>query len=569
MLYSRLVDVYEELEKTPARLKKVGIISGILKGSENEILPKVTLLVQGKLFPSWSEKEIGIANLLMVKIISTATGFSEKEVMGGFKKTGDFGLVAENLMGRKRQKTLFTKKLTVNRVFENLRALADIEGKGSQERKFQLVSELINSASPREARYIVRTTLGNMRLGVAEGIVRDSIARAFLEREDPKEAVGAVEWAWFLRPDYGEVAILAKTKGMKGLKEVKLEVGKPYHVMLSERAKSLEDAMNTFERIILEYKYDGARISIHKDGDGIKLFTRRMEEVTKQFPELVKLARECITARECIVEGEILSVNPKTGKPMPFQFLSQRIKRKYDIGRVSKEIPVQVNVFDLVYLNGRSLFMETLDKRRKELTVLIKERKDKFQVAKSLITKDINRAEGFYKESLRNNQEGLMVKNLDARYQPGRRVGYWLKVKPTMENLDLAIIGGTWGTGKRTGWLGSLILGCRDSKTGEFLECGMIGTGVKEKEGSVGVTFKQLTELLKPYIESEKGNEVRIKPKVVVEVAYEEIQKSPNYKSGFALRFPRVLQIRIDKDISESDTVEKIARLFEQQGGRG
>lgn len=568
MDYAELVEVYEHLEKTSARLEKIGTIAKLMRETPTDMLPRITLLLQGKVFPSWSEKEVGIADLLMVKIVSKSTGFSEKEVLSGFKKTGDFGLVIEDLVGKKKQKTLFTKPLTVEKVFENLRELAVIEGKGSQERKFRLVSELISSAKPKEAKYIVRTTLGDLRIGVAEGVIRDSIARAFFkgEKEEMKEAVNAVEWAWFLRPDYGEVAKLAKEGGLKALKKVGIEIGKPYHVLLAEKSPSLKEALESFEKTALEYKYDGARIIIHKKGNDIWLYTRRLENVTKQFPELIGYVKECVKAGDCVIEGEMLGFDGKTGRPMPFQFLSQRIKRKYEIEKVVKEIPIQVNLFDIVYLNGDVLFDKPLEFRRKALESIIKPKPGKFQLAKQLVTKDLKKAEKFYEEALKAGQEGLIVKNLEARYRPGRRVGYWLKVKPTMENLDLVIIGAQWGTGKRAGWVGSLVLGCR--RGDEFLECGMIGTGIKEKEDKEGVTFTQLTKLLKPHIESEKGRDVKIKPKVVVEVAYEEIQKSPNYTSGYALRFPRVVRIRFDREANDADNLDRIEKLYEMQRSR-
>ncbi|MBI4020389.1 MAG: DNA ligase, partial [Candidatus Aenigmarchaeota archaeon] len=233
-----------------------------------------------------------------------------------------------------------------------------------------------------------------------------------------------------------------------------------------------------------------------------------------------------------------------------------------------REIPIQVNLFDLVHADGEDYFDEKFSERRRKLETIVKEIPGKFQFARQLVTKDVREAEKFYKEALKAKQEGVMIKNLEALYQPGRRVaGGWLKVKPTMENLDLCIIGGTWGTGKRVGWLGSLLLGCRD-KSGKFLPCGMIGTGVKEKEESGGVTFDQLTRLLKPHIIEEKGNEVRVKPKVVVEVSYEEIQKSPNYESGYALRFPRVLRIREDKGPNQADTKERLEYLYKMQFGK-
>ena len=573
MKYSKLVEVYEQLENTSSKLKKTEIIAEFLEKTGVDELSRITLLVQGKVFPGWSEKEIGIALQTMMKVISSSLGIDISRVEQEFKKVGDLGLVAEKLMEKKKQTTLFKKDLTVDKVFENLKKLAEIEGKGTQNIKVQIVSELIAHANAKEAKYIVRTTIGDMRIGVAEGIVRDAVAKAFLKNDDWKESVKAVERAWFVRPDYGEVAQIAKTSGLKGLSKVKLEIGKPYHVLLSEKATSMEKALESYEKIAVEVKYDGARLCIHKNSDNIWLFTRRLDNVTKQFPEVVLWAKKAVKSDNCIIEGEMLGFDGKTKKPLPFQFLSQRIRRKYDIEKIAKQIPVQVNLFDITYLNGKVLFDETLEKRQKLLNDVIEPISGKFQIAKQIKTKDIKKVEQFYRQSLSDSQEGIMVKNLEALYQPGKRVaGGWLKVKPTMENLDLAIIGAQWGTGKRTGWLGTLMLGCRDEKSGKFMSCGMIGTGIKEKssgiEGNVDVTFKQLTKLLKPNIESESGVNLKIKPKVVVEVAYEEIQRSTNYESGFALRFPRVKRIRFDKGPTEVDTKARIERLFITQKGK-
>jgi DNA ligase-1 len=568
--FSEFSEACEELEKSPSKLRKSEIIASLLKKSGRDDLYKTVMLLQGKVFPSYDEREIGIAAQSMAKIIAQATGFSEKEVSGAFKKEGDFGIVAEELMKKRKQKVLLQTPLTVKKVFENLQKVAEVEGKGSQERKFKLVAELISAAKPKEAKYIVRTTIGDLRIGVAEGIMRDAIADAFLGAKTPeekKEAVSAVEWAWFLRPDYGDIAETARDKGVAGLKKIGVVIGKPYHVLLAERSPGLKEAVESFENAALEFKYDGARIIIHKRGEKIWLFTRRLENITRQFPEVVEYARQCVHAKECIIEGEMLGFNKSTGKPMPFQFLSQRIKRKYDIDKMASEIPTQVNLFEIVYLEGKELFDKTLSERWKALKGIIRPVKGKFQLAEHLETNDIMEAERFYKEALAASQEGLIVKNLDAQYQPGRRVsGGWLKVKPIMETLDLAIIGATWGTGKRTGWMGSFTLGCKDGD--DFKECGMIGTGVKEKADSGEVTFEELTELLRPNIIKESGNSLKIRPDVIVEVAYEEIQESPTYGSGYALRFPRVVKIRPDKDVSEADTKERIRRLYIQQKGK-
>ena len=568
MDYARLAEVYAELEGTPGKLEKTRIMAELLRTCNIEELPMVTGLLQGRVFPVWSDKEIGIATQLMIKALASNTGFKEGVIEREFRESGDLGLVAEKLVSGKRQSTLFSRKLTTRMVFENLQSLAGVEGKSSQARKFQLISELMSSASPLEARYIVRTVLGDLRIGVAEGIVRDSIARAFFgdkDGEEYKEALKAVEWAWFLRPDYGEVAVIARESGLEGLRKARLEVGKPYMVLLSEKAPGLEEALEAFERPCLEYKYDGARVCLHKKGEKVWLYTRRLEDVTEQFPEVVGMVKG-VRARSCIIEGEMVGVG-RDGRPLPFQSLSQRIKRKYDIGKVQKEIPVRVNVFDITYLEGRELFGKALEERWRLLGEVMKAVPGRFMLAEHIEGRELKNAERFYRKALSLGHEGLIVKNLEATYQPGRRVaGGWLKVKPTMENLDLVIIGATWGTGKRAGWLGSLVLGCRDP-SGGFLECGMIGTGIKEK--SEGVTFEQLTKLLKPCIESEKGSSVRIRPKVVVEVAYEEIQKSPNYSSGYALRFPRVVSLREDRSPRDADSVERVERLFFAQKGKG
>ena len=564
MKYSVLADVYEDLEKTSAKLGKTHIVSKLLKETPKELLPKLVLLLNGRVFPSWSGEELGVANKLMIKSISKACGVDIKSIVKNFKKTGDLGKTVEEFEKSKKQKILGKKVLTAEKVFNNLQLIAKQSGKGSQDRKLNLVAELLAQANPKEARYIVRTVLGELRIGVAEGIIRDSIAEAY------KVSKKVVENAWFRNQNYGEIAKIAKEKGEKGLKRVKVEVGRPVSVLLAEKAPSLEDALKSYDELALEYKYDGARFLVHKKNDKIWIYTRRLENVTKAFPDVVKVCKKGLRARECIVDGEALAINPKTGRPLPFQRISQRIKRKYDIEVMSKEIPIELNLFDIVYLNGKTLFDLPLKKRRKTLERIVKEIPGKFQLAKQLVTKDLKKADKFYKEALKAGQEGLIVKNLDARYQPGRRVaGGWLKVKPTLESLDLVIIGATWGTGRRAGWLGSYILACRDPETGKFLECGMLGTGVKEKVTKLGdVTFAHMTKLLKPHIESEKGNKIKIKPKIVIEVGYEEIQKSPTYSSGLALRFPRFLRIRFDKDPDAADDIHRVKRIFEMQKGR-
>ncbi len=564
MLYSELIRVYEQLEKTPSKLKKTEIMAGMLRKTSPELLPKVVLLLTGRVFPAWSGEVLGVANQLMVRAVARGVGTDTKTVTRKFKETGDLGKTAEWLIEKKKQQTLLKKKLDVETVFSNMQSIARQTGGGSQDRKLNLVIELLSHASPSEARYLVRTVLEELRVGVAEGILRDSIAQAFgLEPS-------VVEKAWFLRPDYGEIARIAKEKGEAGLRAVRLELGKPIMLLLAEKSPDLKTAMEAYERFVIEFKYDGMRALIEKKGDKIWVFTRRLENVTSAFPDLVKLCRESIKARNCIIEGEVLGVDPKTGRPQPFQMLSTRIKRKYRIEQAAKEIPVQLNLFDMVYLDGKTFFETPLEERFEALKRIIKPIPGKVRFVQRLMTKDIKKAEDFYSQALSEGQEGVMVKNLDAKYVPGRRVaGGWLKVKPVMETLDLAITGATWGTGKRAGWLGSLILGCRDPQTGRFLECGMLGTGIKEKKTKPeDVTFLDITKMLEPLIESEKEGRVWIRPKIIIEVAYEEIQKSPTYSSGWALRFPRFIRMREDKSVNDCDTLARIEHLYNIQKGK-
>ncbi len=558
MEYSILADIYEKLEKTSAKLGKRDIVVELLKNTPNELLPKVVLLLVGRVFASHSGEELGIADKMMIRVISKSSGFSDKDTIKRFRDSGDLGKVAEECIKIKRQTTLSQKKLTVGKIFENVQKLATISGIGSQDKKLSIIAELLTSAKPKEARYIVRTVLGTLRIGVAEGIIRDAIAKAF--DVDAK----VVENAWNLNADYGEIARIAKEKGEEGLRGVSVELGNPIQVLLAQKAKDLKEALDKFKNAALEFKYDGMRAEIHKKGDRIWIFTRRLEDVSNQFPDLVKFAKDGVIVKDCIIEGEVIGINPDTGKPLPFQQLSQRVQRKYDIEKMVKEIPIQINLFDITYLDGKQLFDETFRDRRKILEKIIKPIPNKFQIAKQLVTKDLEKAEVFYKDALKHGQEGLIVKNLDSKYQPGRRVGFWLKVKPTMENLDLVIIGADWGTGKRAQWLSSYILACRDTNTGKFLECGMMGTGLSDKQ------FKDMTAKLKPLIIDENGRRVKIKPKIVVEVAYEEIQKSPHYNSSYALRFPRLIRERTqDKGANEADTIKRLRDLFKSQGKRG
>ncbi|MAF34265.1 DNA ligase [Candidatus Woesearchaeota archaeon] len=572
MRYQNLAEAYEQLESVSSRLEKTKRLADFLKNVTD--LPRVLLLLQGRVFMPGDEREIGVASQLAVKAIVVASGKTTSQVETLWKKTGDLGKAAAEVVQKKSQSTLVSSHLTVQKVFDNLQKLASMEGQGTVDRKVKLIAELLSQASPLEARYVIRTVLSDLRAGVGDSTIRDALVWAYVmdpkydgkkidvDREKYTQVVEVVQSAYDVSNDFGTVAQLLKKEGIKGLDKTKMTVGKPLKVMLYQKAQDIKDAFKTVGRpAAIEYKYDGFRMQIHKKKD-VKIFTRRMENVTKQFPDVVKLVQDHVRAKECILDAE--AVGLKKGQYIAFQHMSQRIKRKYDIAKMAKELPVCVCVFDMLELDGQALVQTPFQERRKLIEKTIKPTKF-IKPAEQLVTDDEKQATAFYEKSLQAGNEGVMMKNLESGYKPGSRVGFGVKVKPVMETLECVIVGAEWGEGKRSKWLASFTLAIRDGDG--YLEIGKMGTGIKEKPEE-GLSFGEMTELLKPLVLEEKGKSVKTKPKIVVEINYEEIQKSPTYASGYALRFPRFVRLREDRgphDIADRKEVEK---LYKGQRGR-
>jgi len=553
MDYGKLVELYKKLESTTKKLEKRDLVAEFLKKIKKEDIKYAVYLLQGRVLPQWDERKIGFSSRLMIKAIASSVGVSAENVEDEFNKKGDLGSVTEFFVSKKSQQTLFKQKLTLEKVVKNISRLSELEGAGSVDRKIGLVSELLTSAKAEEARFIVRTVLEVLRIGIAEGIIRDAIAKGF------DKDVNDVERSFELLVDYGEVAELARSNK---LDIVKLKPGRPLKLMLAVLVKDVEEG---FDRVgkpgALEFKYDGMRLQVHKLDGKIQLFTRRMENVSKQFPDVVDAVKKHIKGDNFIIDCEAVGYSPKSKKYLPFQKISQRIKRKYNIEEMAKKFPVELNVFDVICYNGKSLINEGFEKRRKIIEKMIKESKREIVLSKSFITKEEKEAKKFFNDAVKAGHEGLMFKSLKAKYKPGRYVGYMAKLKSVMENLDLVIVKSEWGEGKRAGWLTSYTLACK--KNGDLVEVGKASTGLKEK--SEGLTFKDMTNLLKPLIVSQKGKEVTVKPEVIVEVGYEEIQESPTYSSGYAMRFPRIIRQREDKHISEISTKKEVETLYRSQ----
>jgi DNA ligase-1 len=559
MEYESLVAVYDELDSTASTDEKTAILAELFAGADDDHLPILVTLARGNPFADWESQELGVSTSLTKEAIEKATGIPDERLEDWWRETGDLGDAAERAVAERTQQTLVSTTLDVRSVHEALREVAEYEGEGSQGRRIDAIARLLSDASPAAARYLVRTVVGAMRLGVGEGTVRDAIAAAFLEPDDDD----LVERAHQVTNDFRVVATAAKEDGTEGLAALDVELFRPIKVMLAEKAESIEagldDVAATREDVLIEYKVDGIRTQIHVDGDEIRLYTRRLEDVTEQFPDVVAAVRESVTADACILEGEIVGYDPEHRDVLPFQELSRRVKRKYEIEAMAEEIPVVVHLFDAIYREGTSL-----------LDAPLRDRIDALEGAFDPVEWAIERvpherpasvagAEAFYERALADGHEGLMAKNLAAAYQPGTRVGYVMKLKPVMDPLDLVVVRAKYSEGRRSNRLGRLYLACRDPETDEFLEVGRMSTGFTDEE------LAEVTERLEPHVESVDGREVQLTPEVVLEVAYEEVQTSPEYGSGFALRFPRFEAFRDDLAPGDVDTIDTVRERYESQ----
>ncbi|WP_266080987.1 ATP-dependent DNA ligase [Haladaptatus caseinilyticus] len=561
MDYALLVDTYQHIEETSSTLEKTGIIARLFADADDDLLAILVKLVRGHVFAEWRPDELGMSSQLTREAISKATGVSETEIEDWWRESGDLGDAAAIAVENQRQRTLFSTTLDVRTVHDDLREIAAYEGTGSRQRKVDTVARLVSNASPDEARYLVRTVVGAMRIGVGDGTIRDAIVDAFLNDTDTGR--DAVERAYQLTNDYRIVADTARDSGLAGLSDIDIELFRPIRVMLATKAETIADGLADVASdpndVYAEYKYDGMRVQIHVRGDDVGVFTRRLEDVTTQFPDVVSAVSEHVDIDHGLVEGEIVAYEPKTHDLVPFQQLSQRIKRKNDIEQISREIPVVVYLFDLLFLEGESLLEEPLRYRLRELEQRIAPKKWTLERAEGRSNLDENGIRSFYREALDAGHEGLMLKNLAVPYQPGSRVGHMMKLKPTMEPLDLVVTRAKYSEGRRSNELGRLFLACRDEDTESFREVGRLATGYTDAE------LAELTERLEPNITATDGRAVELVPEVVIEVEYEEIQRSPTYDSNMALRFPRFVRFRDDLSPEEADSLERVHSLFDDQ----
>ncbi|MDR3063743.1 MAG: ATP-dependent DNA ligase [Methanobrevibacter sp.] len=548
MNFKEMVKVFEELNGTTKRLEKTKILSDFFSKLDSKTLSQAILMALGSVFPPYSEEETGIADKLLISAVSKVLGISKSLVQDEIRETGDIGIACERLYKSKTQQTFFSKVLTINFVFESIRKLSTISGSNSQSKKISIILELLSSASPAEAKYISKLIQEHLRLGIADGTVRDAISQAFTINKD------VIDRAYMLSNDLSLVGQVSKEKGETGLLELNLVPGRPVKPMLAKLAEGIESSVGEMGEAICEIKYDGIRIQIHKHGDEISFFTRRLENVTNAVPEMVEVVKNGFPDEDFIIEGEMIAT--REGKPISFQNILQRVRRKYDIDKAIESVPLSLYLFDLLYYKIPILY-EPLSFRRKKLEEVINLENEKINLSDKVdvTLENIHLAEDLFNKSIANNHEGIMIKDPKEPYIPGLRGKKMQKFKAEPETLDVVVVGGTYGLGKRSNFIGSYLLAIKDEDD-SLKTIAHAGTGLSENQ------LEQLTHLMEKYKIKDVGTKIYVEPKIILEIAYSEIVKSPEYETGYSLRFPVIKRIREDKGIADIDTVERLVSMF-------
>jgi len=578
MEFSIIAEIFEKMENTTKRIELTNLLVELLKKTPKKIIPNAVYLLQGIIRPNFEGVELGVAEKLAIHAISKSSGLSIKKIEEDYKKGGDLGLTASNILKLKTQTTFTAEKITLERVYETLFKIAKLGGKGSQDLKMKYISSLLNDATPLEAKYVLKILVGTLRLGVAENTVMDALAIAFTGKKENKEQI---ENAYNVSSDLGKVSLLIATDGIDEIKKFKISLFSPIRPMLADRVKSEKEAIKKMPEVFAaEYKLDGERVQIHKQSNEVVLFSRRLENITKYYPDIVENVKKSLSVNEGVFEAEIVPINENTGEFLPFQELMHR-RRKYKVEKAVSEYPITVNFFDVLYFDKKDCLNLEYSERRKILEKLVTE-DDFSKLVPMLFVKNENDIEDFLENSINSGCEGLMLKTLDAPYRAGTRGSNWLKLKREYRNelgdsLDLIVIGAYFGRGRRTGLYGTLLLGTYNSDKDNFPSVCKVGTGFTDEslDQLYQILSNKITLKKNSRIVSEMEADVWFEPELVLEIVASEITLSPIHKtglnlirkgSGFALRFPKFTgKIRYEKAVEDASTDEEVLTLFKRQ----
>lgn len=575
MRFVELVNSYEMIEATSSRISMTNYLTDLFKNTPEEDIDKVIYLTEGKLYPPFMGIELGMAEKMALRALSSATGMSRDKIENEYKKKGDIGLLAEEMLKAKIQTTFFKRELLVEDVYESLDKIARMTGSGSTDTKIRILAGLLGDATPKEAKYIMRLITGKMRLGIANMTIIDALSQAFVGgRKDEVERI------YNITSDLGEISRELKKNGLEGIKKYNAKVGRPIRMMLAQRMNNAAEIIEQLGMAICEYKYDGMRIQIHKSGNKISLFTRNLENVTDQYPDIIKYVSKNLKVDNTIVEGECVAVDIDTGFLLPFQELMHR-RRKYDIEEKAEKFPANIYLFDILLAEGKDLMTKSLIMRREILKNSIIET-DGFKMSHSIISDNIIAIEKFFESAIENGCEGLILKDLEGTYQAGARGWSWIKLKRTyqskmIEPIDVVIVGAFMGRGRRSGTYGALLVAVYDQEKDLFPTISKVGSGFTDEE------LYDLPKILKDYklekrhprVESLMEADVWFEPKIVLETIGDELTLSPIHlcafdkirkDAGIAIRFPRFTHNwRYDKSPEDATTVSEIMDIYKLQ----
>jgi DNA ligase-1 len=578
--YSIIADAYEKIESTTKRLEMTDLLVDLLKNTSKEVIDKVAYLTQGKLYPDFIGIEIGVAERLAVKALARVSGRKESEVEEVLNRTGDIGEAAQVFTANRKQQSFFRRDLSVEKVYETLDKMAQTSGSGAVDLKLSLLAGLLADATPKEAKYLMRTVTGNLRLGIADMTVLDALAIAYGGGKDAREDV---ERAYNVSSDLGRVAKTVAEEGIEGIRHFRVSVREPIRPMLAERLSSPDEILEKLDgKCVAEYKYDGERLQAHKTGENVTLYSRRLENISSQYPDAAELFKKHVKAREAILECECVAVDLDTGEMRPFQELMHR-RRKYGIEKAIEDYPVSLFLFEALYVDGKDLTQETYLTRRKMLEETVTE-SDHLKIAKYVVTSNAAELEKFFQEAIENGCEGLVCKSIakNSVYQAGARGWLWIKYKrdyksEMTDTVDLVIVGAFHGRGKRAGTYGALLLAAYNPESDTFETVTKCGTGFTDED------LAKLPKMLEKHVVAQKHSRVNsmieadvwFEPSIAMEILGAEVTLSPIHTcamdsirkgSGLAIRFPRFTgKYRPDKAAEDATATREILGMYQKQ----
>ena len=571
LLFSEVAEVFQQIEKRSGRLEMTDILASLFVKTDASEIDRLVYFIQGIIAPPYEGLDLGLGERFAVGAIASAAGYSKSEVDAHYKKSGDLGDTAEALLAKKRQTALSTSEMDMKYVYDVMRKIASASGTGSQEQKIKYLAEMLNNASPLEARFIVRFVLGRLRLGVGDPTILDALSVAKVSDKSLRESL---ERAYNVCADMGYVAKTFYTKP-EAIAAFRVQPFKPLMPALAERLSTPKEIIEKIGKCGVEMKYDGFRLQVHKDGNRVELYSRKLETMTRMFPDVVDAIRK-LPQKELIFEGEALAYDQKKKKYYPFQQTMHR-RRKHGIEAASKEFPLNVFVFDILYADGTDMTDKPYQERRKLIERLFKSG-GILRPSESKIVDKARELGAIFKEAVDEGLEGVMAKDLNAPYTAGKRKFAWIKLKKSygkaVDTIDGVVVGYYLGRGTRAEFeFGGVLVAVYNPDSGKLETVAKMATGFTEEEMKElgGVLEAIKTRSPSPNLEHKIDVDFWVEPKYVIEVAFDEITQSPMHTcgllegKGYALRFPRLVKMRPDKSMAEITTTAEVIEMYRLQ----